>query len=104
MQLLDIAVDIDDMWGEELNSKPISEVPETIDLSAELDVASSSTMNDVASSSTMNDVASSSTMNDVAETTINTPPELFLTFIIVLIALLLCLYFAIRYRRNHAKN
>lgn len=95
MQLLDIAVDIDDMWGEELNSKPISEVPETIDLSAELDVASSSTMNDV---------ASSSTMNDVAETTINTPPELFLTFIIVLIALLLCLYFAIRYRRNHAKN
>ncbi|MBQ4175759.1 MAG: hypothetical protein II597_13310 [Prevotella sp.] len=95
MQLLDIAVDIDDMWGEELNSKPISEVPETIDLSAELDVASSSTMNDV---------ANSSTMNDVAETTINTPPELFLTFIIVLIALLLCLYFAIRYRRNHAKN
>lgn len=95
MQLLDIAVDIDDMWGEELNSKPISEVPETIDLSAELDVASSSTMNDV---------ASSSTMNDVAETTINTPPELFLTFIIVLIALLLCLYFAIRYSRNHAKN
>lgn len=95
MQLLDIAVDIDDMWGEELNSKPISEVPETIDLSAELDVASSSTMNDV---------ASSSTMNDVAETTINTPPELFLTFIIVLIALLLCLYFAIRYRRNHANN
>ena len=95
MQLLDIAVDIDDMWGEELNSKPISEVPETIDLSAELDVASSSTMNDV---------ANSSTMNDIAETTINTPPELFLTFIIVLIALLLCLYFAIRYRRNHAKN
>ncbi len=95
MQLLDIAVDIDDMWGEELNSKPISEVPETIDLSAELDVASSSTMNNV---------ASSSTMNDIAETTINTPPELFLTFIIVLIALLLCLYFAIRYRRNHAKN
>ena len=95
MQLLDIAVDIDDMWGEELNSKPISEVPETIDLSAELDVASSSTMNNV---------ANSSTMNDVAETTINTPPELFLTFIIVLIALLLCLYFAIRYRRNHAKN
>lgn len=95
MQLLDIAVDIDDMWGEELNSKPISEVPETIDLSAELDVASSSTMNDV---------ANSSTMNDVAETTINTPPELFLTFIIVLIALLLCLYFAIRYRRNHANN
>ncbi len=86
MQLLDIAVDIDDMWGEELNSKPISEVPETIDLSAELDVASSSTM------------------NDIAETTTNTPPELFLTFIIVLIALLLCLYFAIRYRRNHAKN
>ena len=86
MQLLDRAVDRDDMWGEELNSKPISEVPETIDLSAELDVASSSTM------------------NDVAETTINTPPELFLTFIIVLIALLLCLYFAIRYRRNHAKN
>lgn len=95
MQLLDIAVDIDDMWGEELNSKPISEVPETIDLSAELDVASSSTMNNV---------ANSSTMNDIAETTINTPPELFLTFIIVLIALLLCLYFAIRYRRNHAKN
>ncbi|MBQ1760547.1 MAG: hypothetical protein IIZ94_12810 [Prevotella sp.] len=95
MQLLDIAVDIDDMWGEELNSKPISEVPETIDLSAELDVASSSTMNDV---------ANSSTMNDVAETTINTPPELFLTFIIVLIALLLCLYFAVRYRRNHANN
>lgn len=95
MQLLDIAVDIDDMWGEELNSKPISEVPETIDLSAELDVASSSTMNNV---------ANSSTMNDVAETTINTPPELFLTFIIVLIALLLCLYFAIRYRRNHANN
>ncbi len=95
MQLLDIAVDIDDMWGEELNSKPISEVPETIDLSAELDVASSSTMNNV---------ASSSTMNDVAETTINTPPELFLTFIIVLIALLLCLYFAVRYRRNHANN
>ena len=95
MQLLDIAVDIDDMWGEELNSKPISEVPETIDLSAELDVASSSTMNNV---------ASSSTMNDVAETTINTPPELFLTFIIVLIELLLCLYFAIRYRRNHANN
>lgn len=95
MQLLDIAVDIDDMWGEELNSKPISEVPETIDLSAELDVASSSTMNNF---------ASSSTMNDIAETTINTPPELFLTFIIVLIALLLCLYFAIRYRRNHAKN
>lgn len=95
MQLLDIAVDIDDMWGEELNSKPISEVPETIDLSAELDVASSSTMNNV---------ASSSTMNEIAETTINTPPELFLTFIIVLIALLLCLYFAIRYRRNHAKN
>ena len=95
MQLLDIAVDIDDMWGEELNSKPISEVPETIDLSAELDVASSSTMNDV---------ANSSTMNDIAETTINTPPELFLTFIIVLIALLLCLYFAIRYRRNHANN
>ena len=95
MQLLDIAVDIDDMWGEELNSKPISEVPETIDLSAELDVASSSTMNNV---------ASSSTMNDIAETTINTPPELFLTFIIVLIALLLCLYFAIRYRRNHVKN
>lgn len=95
MQLLDIAVDIDDMWGEELNSKPISEVPETIDLSGELDVASSSTMNNV---------ASSSTMNDIAETTINTPPELFLTFIIVLIALLLCLYFAIRYRRNHAKN
>lgn len=95
MQLLDIAVDIDDMWGEELNSKPISEVPETIDLSAELDVANSSTMNNV---------ANSSTMNDVAETTINTPPELFLTFIIVLIALLLCLYFAIRYRRNHAKN
>ena len=95
MQLLDIAVDIDDMWGEELNSKPISEVPETIDLSAELDVASSSTMNDV---------ASSSTMNDIAETTINTPPALFLTFIIVLIALLLCLYFAIRYRRNHANN
>ena len=93
MQLLDIAVDIDDMWGEELNSKPISEVPETIDLSAEMDVASSSTMNDV---------ANSSTMNDVAETTINTPPELFLTFIIVLIALLLCLYFAIRYKRNHA--
>lgn len=92
MQLLDIAVDIDDMWGEELNSKPISEVPETIDLSAELDVASSSTMNNV---------ASSSTMNDIAETTINTPPELFLTFIIVLIALLLCLYFAVRYRRNH---
>ena len=86
MQLLDIAVDIDDMWGEELNSKPISEVPETIDLSAEVDVASSSTM------------------NDIAETTINTPPELFLTFIIVIIALLLCLYFAIRYRRNHAKN
>lgn len=86
MQLLDIAVDIDDMWGEELNSIPISEVPETIDLSAELDVASSSTM------------------NDVAETTINTPPELFLTFIIVLIALLLCLYFAIRYKRNHANN
>jgi hypothetical protein len=84
MQLLDIAVDIDDMWGEELNSKPISEVPETIDLSAELDVASSSTM------------------NDVAETAMNTPPELFLTFIIVLIALLLCLYFAVRYRRNHA--
>ena len=72
MQLLDIAVDIDDMWGEELNSKPISEVPETIDLSAELDVASSSTMNNV---------ASSSTMNDVAETAMNTPPELFLTFI-----------------------
>ena len=95
MQLLDIAVDIDDMWGEEFNSKPISEVPETIDLSAELDVASSSTMNDV---------ANSSTMNDVAETAMNTPPELFLTFIIVLIALLLCLYFAIRYRRNHAKN
>ena len=95
MQLLDIAVDIDDMWGEELNSKPISEIPETIDLSAELDVASSSTMNNV---------ASSSTMNDIAETTINTPPELFLTFIIVLIALLLCLYFAIRYRRNHANN
>lgn len=95
MQLLDIAVDIDDMWGEELNSKPISEVPETIDLSAELDVASSSTMNNV---------ASSSTMNDVAETAMNTPPELFLTFIIVLIALLLCLYFAIRYRRNHVKN
>lgn len=95
MQLLDIAVDIDDMWGEELNSKPISEAPETIDLSAELDVASSSTMNNV---------ASSSTINDIAETTINTPPELFLTFIIVLIALLLCLYFAIRYRRNHAKN
>lgn len=95
MQLLDIAVDIDDMWGEELNSKPISEVPETIDLSAELDVASSSTMNDV---------ASSSTMNDIAETSINTPPELFLTFIIVLIALLLCLYFAVRYRRNHANN
>ena len=95
MQLLDIAVDIDDMWGEELNSKPISEVPETIDLSAELDVASSSTMNNV---------ASSSTMNDVAETTINTPPELFLTFIIVLIALLLCLYFAVRYRRNNANN
>jgi hypothetical protein len=95
MQLLDIAVDIDDMWGEELNSKPISEVPETIDLSAELDVASSSTMNNV---------ASSSTMNDIAETTINTPPELFLTFIIVLIALLLCLYFAVRYRRNHANN
>ena len=95
MQLLDIAVDIDDMWGEELNSKPISEVPETIDLSAELDVASSSTMNNV---------ANSSTMNDIAETTINTPPELFLTFIIVLIALLLCLYFAIRYRRNHANN
>lgn len=95
MQLLDIAVDIDDMWGEELKSKPISEVPETIDLSAELDVASSSTINNV---------ASSSTMNDIAETTINTPPELFLTFIIVLIALLLCLYFAIRYRRNHAKN
>lgn len=95
MQLLDIAVDIDDMWGEELNSKPISEVPETIDLSAELDVASSSTMNDV---------ANSSTMNDVAETTMNTPPVLFLTFIIVLIALLLCLYFAIRYRRNHANN
>ena len=95
MQLLDIAVDIDDMWGEELNSKPISEVPETIDLSAELDVASSSTMNNV---------ASSSTVNDIAETTINTPPELFLTFIIVLIALLLCLYFAIRYRRNHANN
>lgn len=95
MQLLDIAVDIDDMWGEELNSKPISEVPETIDLSAELDVASSSTMNNV---------ASSSTINDIAETTINTPPELFLTFIIVLIALLLCLYFAIRYRRNHANN
>ena len=95
MQLLDIAVDIDDMWGEELNSIPISEVPETIDLSAELDVASSSTMNNV---------ANSSTMNDVAETTINTPPELFLTFIIVLIALLLCLYFAIRYRRNHANN
>ena len=95
MQLLDIAVDIDDMWGEELNSKPISEVPETIDLSAEMDVASSSTMNDV---------ANSSTMNDIAETTINTPPELFLTFIIVLIALLLCLYFAIRYRRNHANN
>lgn len=95
MQLLDIAVDIDDMWGEELNSKPISEVPETIDLSAELDVASSSTMNNV---------ANSSTMNDVAETTINTPPELFLTFIIVLIALLLCLYFAVRYRRNHANN
>lgn len=95
MQLLDIAVDIDDMWGEELNSKPISEVPETIDLSAELDVASSSTMNNV---------ASSSTMNDVAETAMNTPPELFLTFIIVLIALLLCLYFAIRYRRNHANN
>ena len=93
MQLLDIAVDIDDMWGEELNSKPISEVPETIDLSAELDVASSSTMNDV---------ANSSTMNDVAETAMNTPPELFLTFIIVLIALLLCLYFAVRYRRNHA--
>ena len=86
MQLLDIAVDIDDMWGEELNSIPISEVPETIDLSAELDVASSSTM------------------NDIAETTINTPPELFLTFIIVLIALLLCLYFAVRYRRNHANN
>ena len=86
MQLLDIAVDIDDMWGEELNSKPISEVPETIDLSAELDVASSSTM------------------NDVAETAMNTPPVLFLTFIIVLIALLLCLYFAIRYRRNHANN
>lgn len=95
MQLLDIAVDIDDMWGEELNSKPISEVPETIDLSAELDVASSSTMNDV---------ANSSTMNDIAETTINTPPELFLTFIIVLIALLLCLYLAVRYRRNHANN
>lgn len=95
MQLLDIAVDIDDMWGEELNSKPISEVPETIDLSAELDVASSSTMNDV---------ANSLTMNDVAETAMNTPPELFLTFIIVLIALLLCLYFAVRYRRNHAKN
>lgn len=95
MQLLDIAVDIDDMWGEELNSKPISEVPETIDLSAELDVASSSTMNDV---------ANSSTMNDVAETAMNTPPELFLTFIIVLIALLLCLYFAVRYRRNHANN
>lgn len=95
MQLFDIAVDIDDMWGEELNSKPISEVPETIDLSAELDVASSSTMNNV---------ASSSTMNDIAETTINTPPELFLTFIIVLIALLLCLYFAVRYRRNHANN
>ncbi len=95
MQLLDIAVDIDDMWDEELNSKPISEVPETIDLSAELDIASSSTMNNV---------ASSSTMNDVAETAMNTPPELFLTFIIVLIALLLCLYFAIRYKRNHAKN
>ena len=95
MQLLDIAVDIDDMWGEELNSKPISEVPETIDLSAELDVASSSTMNDV---------ANSSTMNDVAETAMNTPPELFLTFIIVLISLLLCLYFAVRYRRNHANN
>ena len=95
MQLLDIAVDIDDMWGEELNSKPISEVPETIDLSAELDVASSSTMNNV---------ASSSTMNDVAETAMNTPPELFLTFIIVMIALLLCLYFAVRYRRNHANN
>ncbi len=95
MQLLDIAVDIDDMWGEELNSKPISEVPETIDLSAELDVASSSTMNNV---------ANSSTMNDIAETIINTPPELFLTFIIVLIALLLCLYFAVRYRRNHANN
>ena len=86
MQLLDIAVDIDDMWGEELNSKPISEVPETIDLSAELDVASSSTM------------------NNVAETAMNTPQELFWTFIIVLIALLLCLYFAIRYKRNHANN
>ena len=86
MQLLDIAVDIDDMWGEELNSKPISEVPETIDLSAELDVASSSTM------------------NNVAETAMNTPQELFWTFIIVLIALLLCIYFAIRYKRNHANN
>ena len=83
MQLLDIAVDIDDMWGEELNSKPISEVPETIDLSAELDVASSSTM------------------NDVAETAMDIPLELLWTFIIVLIALLLCIYFAIRYRRNH---
>ena len=95
MQLLDIAVDIDDMWGEELNSKPISEVPETIDTSAELGVANSSTMNNV---------ASSSTMNDVADTAMNISPELFWTFIIVLIALLLCLYFAIRYRRNHANN
>lgn len=95
MQLLDIAVDIDDMWGEELNPRTISEVPETIDTSAELGVANSSTMNNV---------ASSSTMNDVAETAMNTSPELFWTFIIVLIALLLCLYFAIRYRRNHAKN
>lgn len=83
MQLLDVAINIDDMWGEELNSKPISEVPETIDISAELDAASTPTM------------------NDVAGTAMNIPLELLWTFIIVLIALLLCIYFAIRYRRNH---
>ena len=84
MQLLDIApIRREDLWGEDLNPTTIHDVPETIDVSAEFDVVDSLTM------------------NDVAETAMDTPPEFLWTFVIVLVALLLCLYCAIRYRRSH---
>lgn len=87
MQLLDIApIRREDLWGKDLDPAPIHDVPETIDVSAEFDVVDSSAL------------------NDVAETAMDTPPELLWTFVIVLVALVLCLYFAIRYRRNHAKT
>lgn len=87
MQLLDIApIRMEDLWGEDLNPATIHNDPETIDVSAEFDVVDSLTM------------------NDVAETAMDTPPELLWTIVIVLVALLLCIYFAIRYRRNHEKT